>query len=46
MLPYAGKSPSFGPGSEKKDPGLLLFNKEPGESGEQRYGGGGGGQKF
>lgn len=37
MLPYEGKQPPFGPGSESKDAGLASFNTNPGLSGEQRY---------
>jgi uncharacterized surface protein with fasciclin (FAS1) repeats len=39
LLPYEGKNPPFGPGSEKNDEGLKNFNSNPGESGQQRYGG-------
>ena len=39
LLPYEGKNPPFGPGTESKDDGLASFNKAPGASGEQRYGG-------
>jgi len=38
LLPYEGDQPNFGPGSEKNDAGLASFNKDPGMSGEQRYG--------
>ena len=37
LLPYEGKQPPFGPGSEKKDAGLASFNAAPGASGEERY---------
>jgi uncharacterized surface protein with fasciclin (FAS1) repeats len=37
LLPYEGKQPPFGPGSEKKDAGLASFNANPGASGEDRY---------
>jgi uncharacterized surface protein with fasciclin (FAS1) repeats len=39
LLPYEGKEPPFGPGSEKNDEGLKNFNANPGESGQKRYGG-------
>lgn len=29
LLPYEGKNPPFGPGSENKDAGLASFNKDP-----------------
>ena len=37
LLPYEGKQPPFGPGSEKKDAGMASFNAAPGASGEERY---------
>ena len=36
LLPYEGKNPPFGPGSEVKDAGLASFNTNPGKSAEER----------
>ena len=36
LIPYEGKNPPFGPGSESKDAGLASFNLNPGKSAEER----------
>jgi uncharacterized surface protein with fasciclin (FAS1) repeats len=36
LLPYEGKNPPFGPGSENKDAGMASYNANPGKSAEER----------